>query len=189
VDPARTIPDLGPAGDDRTRTVQSLIVKTVESCALSRIGDHLRVSDLCRAAKVSGRTLESAFKEIMELTPVACPVRLRLHQVRRALLAATRGSTRVSAVALDWGFWHFGEFSRAYEDSSVSSRRRHFDEGRPKHTAICETHDLSRTSLMNAADIGRRSVGRRGLTSHGARSRSFLSRCGIPTSPRSMSEQ
>jgi AraC family transcriptional regulator, ethanolamine operon transcriptional activator len=35
--------------------------------------------------------------------------------VRQALLAATHGSTTVSAVALDWGFWHFGEFSRAYK--------------------------------------------------------------------------
>ena len=29
---------------------------------------------------------------------------------------ATRGSTTVSAEALNWGFWHFGEFSRAYRD-------------------------------------------------------------------------
>jgi len=47
--------------------------------------------------------------------PVAYLTRLRLHRVRQALLAATHGSTTVSAVALDWGFWHFGEFSRAYK--------------------------------------------------------------------------
>jgi AraC-like DNA-binding protein len=35
---------------------------------------------------------------------------------RQALLAATHGSTTVSAVALDWGFWHFGEFSRAHKE-------------------------------------------------------------------------
>jgi transcriptional regulator GlxA family with amidase domain len=52
----------------------------------------------------------------MGLTPVAYLIRLRLHRVRQALLAGTHRSTTVSAVALDWGFWHFGEFSRAYKD-------------------------------------------------------------------------
>ena len=78
--------------------------------------DHLYVSDLCRAAGVSERTLEYAFKEVMGLTPVTYLIRLRLHRVRQALLAATQGSTTVSAEALNWGFWHFGEFSRAYKD-------------------------------------------------------------------------
>jgi len=107
--------DREPAGGDRTRQAQSLIVKTVESYALSRVGDPLYVSDLCRAAGVSERTLEYAFNEIIGLTPVAYLLRLRLHRVRQALLAATQGSTTVSAVALNWGFWHFGEFSRAYK--------------------------------------------------------------------------
>jgi transcriptional regulator GlxA family with amidase domain len=42
--------------------------------------------------------------------------RLRLHRVRQALLAATNGPTTVTAAALEWGFWHFGEFSRAYKE-------------------------------------------------------------------------
>jgi len=52
----------------------------------------------------------------MGLTPVAYLTRLRLHRVRRALLAATHGSATVSALALNWGFWHFGDFSRAYKE-------------------------------------------------------------------------
>ena len=95
---------------------RALIVKTVEEFALSQTDDHLYVSDLCRVAGVSERTLEYAFKEVMGLTPVTYLIRLRLHRVRRALLAATQGTTTVSIEALDWGFWHFGEFSRAYKD-------------------------------------------------------------------------
>jgi len=72
------------------------------------------VSDLCRVAAVSERTLECAFKEAMGLTPMTYLIRLRLHRVRQALLAATQGSTTVSAEAFSCGFWHFGEFSRAY---------------------------------------------------------------------------
>jgi transcriptional regulator GlxA family with amidase domain len=79
---------------------------------------------------VSERTLELAFKEIMGLSPVAYLTRLRLHRVRAALLAADRRSTRVSIEALKWGFWHFGEFSRAYKQcfgevpSNTLRRRR-----------------------------------------------------------------
>jgi len=32
------------------------------------------------------------------------------------LRKAKSGSTTVTDVALNWGFWHFGEFSRAYKN-------------------------------------------------------------------------
>jgi AraC family ethanolamine operon transcriptional activator len=108
--------DFEPARGDRTRQARNLIVRTAEDYALAHTGDHLHVSDLCRAAAVSERTLEGAFIEILGLTPMAYLIRLRLHRVREALLEATQGSTTVSAEALNWGFWHFGEFSRAYKD-------------------------------------------------------------------------
>jgi AraC family ethanolamine operon transcriptional activator len=101
---------------DRTRRAQSRIVKIAEDCALSNPGDRLFVTDLCRAAAVSERTLENAFREVMGLTPMAYLVRLRLHRVRQSLLAGTQGTTTVSTEALNWGFWHFGEFARAYKD-------------------------------------------------------------------------
>ena len=94
----------------------ALVVKKAEDYALSHTHDHVHVGDLCRAASVSERALQYAFKEIIGVTPVAYLIRLRLHRVRQALLAAGRGSTTVSAVALDWGFWHLGEFSRAYTE-------------------------------------------------------------------------
>jgi len=108
--------DLEPSRSDRTRQAQSLIVKTAEAHAVSKAGASLYVTDLCKAAGVSERTLEYAFKEVMGLTPVAYLVRLRLHRVRQALLAAPCASTTVSAEALNWGFWHFGEFTRAYKE-------------------------------------------------------------------------
>jgi AraC family ethanolamine operon transcriptional activator len=107
--------DFEPDRSDRTRQAHSLIVKVAEDYALSHTDDHLYVSDLCRVAAVSERTLEYAFKEVMGLTPMTYLIRLRLHRVRQALLAADHGSTTVSAEALNWGFWHFGEFSRAYK--------------------------------------------------------------------------
>jgi len=107
--------DVEPTRHERTRQAQSAIVKAVEDYAMSRAGEEIYVSDLCRVAAVSERTLEYAFKEVMGMSPVAYLIRVRLHRVRQALLAATQGSTTVSAEALEWGFWHFGEFSRAYK--------------------------------------------------------------------------
>jgi AraC-like DNA-binding protein len=108
--------DFEPSRSDRTRQAHSLVVKIAEGHALSQTGDPLYVRDLCRVAAVSERTLQNAFKEILGLTPVTYLTRLRLHRVRQALLAATHGTTTVSTEALNWGFWHFGEFSRAYKD-------------------------------------------------------------------------
>jgi AraC family ethanolamine operon transcriptional activator len=108
--------DFEPTRNDQTRQTHSLVVKTAEDFAVSHVGDHLYVTDLCKAAGVSERGLEYAFKEVMGLTPVSYLIRLRLHRVRKALLAATHGTTTVSAEALNWGFWHFGDFSRTYKD-------------------------------------------------------------------------
>jgi AraC-like DNA-binding protein len=105
-----------PARADHARQSQTAVVKAAEDYALSHVGERVYVTDLCRAAAVSERSLEYAFREVTGLTPVAYLLRLRLHRARQALLAATHGSTTVSAVALDWGFRHFGGFSRAYKD-------------------------------------------------------------------------
>ena len=108
--------NLEPERRERSRRAQSSIVRAAERYALAHAADRLYVTDLCRAAGVSERTLEYAFRAVMALTPVAYLTRLRLHRVRLALRAAAPGSTTVTAEALNWGFWHFGEFSRAYKD-------------------------------------------------------------------------
>ncbi len=105
-----------PDRSGRTRQAHSVIVKNAEDYALAHAGDSIYVSDLCRATGVCERTLEYAFNQMLGLTPVHFLTRLRLHRVREELLAASHASITVSEAALDWGFWHFGEFSRAYKD-------------------------------------------------------------------------
>jgi len=125
----RVAGELRSTRSDRTRMRQSHIVRIAEDYAMSQCGDRLHVTDLCKVAAVSERKLEYAFKEVMGLTPVAYLNRLRLHRVRQALLVARPGTTTVSTEALNWGFWHLGEFSRAYRDCfgelpSVTLRRK-----------------------------------------------------------------
>ena len=101
--------------EDRTRQAHGLIVRKAEDYVLSRAGEHVSLSDLCRVTAASERTLQSAFQEVVGLTPLAFLTRVRLHKVREALLAESHGTATVSEVALRWGFWHFGDFSRAYK--------------------------------------------------------------------------
>jgi transcriptional regulator GlxA family with amidase domain len=101
---------------DLTRQAYSQVVRVAEDHALAHAAKRLCVTDLCTAAGVSERTLQYAFKELMGITPVAYLTRLRLHRVRQALRAATHGTTTVTAEALRWGFWHLGDFSRAYKE-------------------------------------------------------------------------
>jgi AraC family ethanolamine operon transcriptional activator len=108
--------DFEPTHGERTRQAQSLVVRAAEEHALSRVDGLVQVSDLCRVAGVSERALQYAFKEVLGLTPISYLVRLRLHRVRQGLLAASHRTSTVSVEALKWGFWHFGEFSRAYKN-------------------------------------------------------------------------
>jgi AraC family ethanolamine operon transcriptional activator len=82
---------------------------------LANVDDRIYVADLCRVAGVSERTLQQAFQNILKISPIAYLNRVKLHRARVNLRAASPGDTTVSAVALDWGFWHFGEFSSAYK--------------------------------------------------------------------------
>ncbi|MCH8337094.1 MAG: helix-turn-helix domain-containing protein, partial [Proteobacteria bacterium] len=74
------------------------------------------MSELCATANVSERTVQNAFQDIMGMSPLTYLHRLRLHRARDELRKAKSGSTTVTDVALNWGFWHFGEFSRAYRN-------------------------------------------------------------------------
>lgn len=105
-----------PGRRELTRHHQSRIVKVAEEHALRHVGERVYLADLCQAAGAGERALEYAFKEILGLTPTAYLVKLRLHRARDALQTARPGERTVSDVALDWGFWHLGEFSRAYKE-------------------------------------------------------------------------
>jgi AraC family transcriptional regulator, ethanolamine operon transcriptional activator len=101
---------------DETHQARSHVVKLAEEYALAQTDIPLRVTDLCKAAAVCERALEYAFKDVLGMSPMSYLQRLRLHRVRQALRAGTHATTTVSAEALKWGFWHFGDFSKAYKN-------------------------------------------------------------------------
>jgi len=78
-------------------------------------GVEYSVTDLCEVTNTSERTLQYAFQKILGMTPIEYLIRLRLHRAHQDLRAADPESGRVSRIAVNWGFWHFGEFSSAYK--------------------------------------------------------------------------
>jgi AraC-like DNA-binding protein len=101
---------------DKKGKSYSQIVKICEDYTLNLDGRRPYLSELCTQANVSERTLQYAFQDIMGMSPLTYLHRLRLHRARDELRKATSGSTTITEVAMNWGFWHFGEFSRAYKN-------------------------------------------------------------------------
>ena len=101
---------------DKKGRSYSQIVKTCEDFTLNLDERRPYLSELCKAAHVSERTLQYAFRDIMGMSPLTYLNRLRLHRARDELRKANSDSTTVTDVAMNWGFWHFGEFSRSYKN-------------------------------------------------------------------------
>ncbi len=87
--------------------------------ALEFIGDQpdepIRLNQLCRASRVSERTLQRVFLEYFGVTPKAYLQAIRLNGVRRDLTRRARSDSRVSDAARRWGFWHMSQFAEDYK--------------------------------------------------------------------------
>ena len=74
------------------------------------------IASLCRKLRVSRRTLERAFQELVGVGPSAY-FRIRaLNAVRRALAEAPPYPGVVARLAVDHGFWHLGRFAQQYRE-------------------------------------------------------------------------
>jgi AraC family ethanolamine operon transcriptional activator len=83
-----------------------------EAWLRQNLAEPPKIADLCGALGASERTLYEAFREHLGTTPKSYLKTLRLQAARRDLLHGA--GRRVTDVALEWGFLHFGWFSRDY---------------------------------------------------------------------------
>jgi len=72
---------------------------------------------LCEAAGVEQRSLEYAFRDTFDLTPLGFLKLRRLHSARHRLLLAEPADMAVSDIAYHEGFYHLGRFAAAYRSS------------------------------------------------------------------------
>jgi len=106
------------AGRERTRSLGRLapVVEHIEAHADADLTPEV----LARVGCVSVRTLHAAFQDQLGESPMSYVRRIRLGRVRAELLAADPRTTRVTDVAMRWGFFHQSRFAQQY--------RRQFDE-------------------------------------------------------------
>jgi AraC family ethanolamine operon transcriptional activator len=74
----------------------------------------LTMSDICSSTNVSQRTLEYAFRENFNMSPVGYLRLMRLHAVRRVLIRAQPGSLTITDTAFKYGIYDMGRFAAVY---------------------------------------------------------------------------
>ncbi|WP_416676656.1 helix-turn-helix domain-containing protein [Egbenema bharatensis] len=72
------------------------------------------MQELCEKLYVSQRTLRYAFQECLGMSPMTYLKTQRLKQVRRQLKAPDQNQTTVTDIAIQYGFWHMGQFAQDY---------------------------------------------------------------------------
>ena len=104
------------------------------------------IAALCEVVNVSERTLHAAFRENLGTTPKAYLKTLRLNTAHHDLLRAG-ARTRVTDVALDWGFVHFGWFSQDYRRlfGETPSQTLHRARAEAARREACEPEPGGRT--------------------------------------------
>ncbi len=94
-------------------------VRAAESFIHAHLQEPLTLSDIAKASGSSVRSLCMAFQDSHGQSPMNYVRQARLAQARKDLLQAAPGS-RVTDIALRWGFTHLGRFCAQY--------RRRYDE-------------------------------------------------------------
>jgi AraC-like DNA-binding protein len=88
-------------------------LRLAEAYIEAHLDQPITLEDVAQAAGISPRGLQLAFREFRGTTPLGFWREARLTRAHADLLAAAPG-TKVTEVALRWGFTHFGRFSEMY---------------------------------------------------------------------------
>lgn len=92
-------------------------VRRAMSFMEEHVAEDIGLGEIARAARMSPRGLQAAFRRELSTTPLAHLRALRLEAVRSELLATGPGAgATVADVAARWGFSHPGRFAAAYRD-------------------------------------------------------------------------
>ncbi|MFN3642866.1 MAG: AraC family transcriptional regulator [Gemmobacter sp.] len=102
---------MGPPGPAAPALPRHL--RSAEAFIAAHLDQPIGTEDIARAAGVSARGLQAAFRAHRGTTPLGFWRDMRLDRARADLAAGVPGTT-VTDVALRWGFQHFGRFAEIY---------------------------------------------------------------------------
>jgi AraC family ethanolamine operon transcriptional activator len=105
------------AGEPQQRVparMRHALVARAKDYMRAHVDEPLTVEDLCRALRVSRRTLQYGFQDVLQISPAGYLRALRLNGARRALRGADPDRDCVHDIAARWGFWHLSRFADDY---------------------------------------------------------------------------
>lgn len=76
----------------------------------------LSVPEICYQVGVSQRTLEYAFREHLNITPIGFIKTMRLHAIRQKLVTTHFSNTSISDTAFQQGIYDMGRFASVYKN-------------------------------------------------------------------------
>lgn len=100
------------AAGEMTAATRQRVVREARRHMAEHAEQPISVPELCAALHVSRRTLQYAFQDVLQMSPVTYLRALRLNGVRRDLKRG--GSEPVADHAARWGFWHLSRFAADY---------------------------------------------------------------------------
>ncbi len=137
--------------EPRTTSSGHRLARQAEAWLRQSLAEPPKVAALCGALSARERTLHEAFREHLGTTPKAYLKTLRLNAAHRDLLRGLP-KTRVTDVALDWGFSHFGWFSQDYRRLFGETPSQTLERAREETRLSCLDDAVS---ASNGAEGGR----------------------------------
>lgn len=114
---ATILESLGGAPEPRqapSGRARQIVVERAREFMREHIEEPISVEDLCIHLRVSRRTLQYSFQDVLDLNPVKFLRAMRLNGVRRDLKRADPQRDNVADIAARWGFWHLSHFAADY---------------------------------------------------------------------------
>lgn len=104
-----------PSSFHRTHYHHTHLIRQAETYCIDHVEQPLRIGQLCRDLHVSERTLLHVFRRHFDLSPLEYLKAWKLNMVYKILRRSEPGKVLIKQVAYDHGFFHLGQFSRAYQ--------------------------------------------------------------------------
>ena len=109
-----TVAPDAPARATPSCNARRIVVERAREFMRDHIDEPITVADLCVHLRVSRRTLQYSFQDVLDLNPVKFLRAIRLNGARRELKRADPSRETVADIAARWGFWHLSHFAADY---------------------------------------------------------------------------
>ena len=101
-------------GKDLTACTRQYVVNKARDYMREHVDEPITVSELCAHIRVSRRTLQYSFQDVLGTNPARYLRNMRLNGARREIRRQTDERAPVADIAARWGFWHPSRFSAEY---------------------------------------------------------------------------